>query len=392
MIYTKKLLFTTTLLLLLGGLSGCKFKQSFSPKNPDNAQLTTSSIQTSQKEKVTWDDLDGVFDDQLEEAFLVFQNGCRSGLNPYKTICKKAIGTEKELVTPKIARDFFVQNFDPYRLITQDKKEQGLITGYYEPLLFGSRTKSEQFPYPIYKTPKDLVQISLKEGYPRIDYSLMRGKLIRNKVIPYDTREMIEKRDDLEPLCFVSDKIALFFLHIQGSGRVMLDDNTTLFVGYDDQNGREYFAIGKQLIADKMIDPKDISLQTIEKWLKENPAQADQLMYKNQSYVFFKESLQSATGSLGVPLVAQRNIAVDRSVIPLGTPVFLETHNPITQEKIARIVIAADTGGAIKGEIRADYFWGFGKEAGRFAGAMKEDGSLTVLLPKEEKPLKPYTK
>lgn len=326
--------------------------------------------------KVEWSELKEFQTDNLDEALMVFKKDCMNPQPSLVNICNLSKDVND-------SKSFFINNFQPYKLYDNTNNDIGLITGYYEPLLYGSRVKTDKYKYPIYKTPNDLVIVDLSLIYPQLQGNLLKGKLLGNKVVPYDTREEIEKRDDLEAICYVDDKIKLFFLHVQGSGRVQLDSGEIINISYDNQNGRQYSSIGKKFITEGYLRKEEVSLQTIEQWLFQNQSKMDDMLNVNESYIFFQESNQSATGSLGVELVGKRNIAVDRSVIPLGYPVFLKTNNPLTNEKINRLVIAADTGGAIKGEIRADYFCGFGEDAEKLAGAMKERGELYLLLPKQ---------
>jgi membrane-bound lytic murein transglycosylase A len=329
-------------------------------------------------QKTQWKDINGFEDDDLKKAFKVFKKDCKKAkrFKNLKEICKI---TEFQ----KNTKDFFKINFTPYKLIGENNEEQGLITGYYEPILKGSLTQSEKFKYPVYKTPNDLLRIDLSSAYPELKDYRLRGRIIGNMVIPYDRREDIDKYppEDLEAICYVDNKVDLFFMQIQGSGKVQLEDGTILNIGYAEQNGHPYYAIGRKLIEDGHIEKEDVSLQSIKKWLEENPEKTDEILNLNQSYVFFRNSENSATGSLGTELTANRNLAVDRNFIPLGFPVFIDTTNPITKEPIQQLMVAADTGGAIKGEIRADYFFGNGKVAKELAGKMKQKGSLFILVP-----------
>lgn len=330
-------------------------------------------------EKYTWDNIEGFYKDNLRIALEVFKKDCERSkrYTALKEVCEESF----KAVNPE---EFFTSNFTPYKLIGENKEEQGLITGYYEPLLHGSLTKTNKYKYPIYKTPKDLLVVDLGSVYPDLKKYRLRGKISGNKVIPYDSRESIEKKDGngFEAICYVDDKIDLFFLQIQGSGKVKLEDGTILNIGYAQQNGRAYYAIGRKLIEEGYIKKENISLQSIKKWLSENPQRMDEILNLNESYIFFRQSSKTATGSLGTQLTANRNLAVDRKFIPLGFPVFINTTDPIENKPINRLMVAADTGGAIKGEIRADFFFGNGKTAEELAGKMKQKGSLYILIPK----------
>jgi len=359
-------LFVITLPLLFF-LSGC------APKYEQKPHISKANFKKS-----NWEDIAGFDKDNLNIAFNVFQKGCEKAkrYKKLKDICIKAQNT----INPK---EFFLENFTPYKLIGNDGKEQGLITGYYEPILNGSLIKTKAYQYPIYKKPKDLLIIDLSDAYSELKDYRLRGKLIGDKVIAYDSRKDIEsgKNTNLEPICYIDSKIDLFFLQIQGSGKVKLQNGTIINVGYAAQNGRSYYAIGKKLIEDEHIKKEDISLQTIKAWLEKNPERIDEILNLNESYIFFQKSEKTATGSLGVELVGGRNLAVDPKFIPLGFPVFIDTTNPIDKTPIQRLMVAADTGGAIKGEIRADFFFGNGNQAKELAGKMKQKGSLYILIP-----------
>ncbi len=357
--------------LLLFLLFGCEQKRII--KKPE--------ISKAYLQKTDWKYLDGFEDDDLQKAFEVFKKDCKARrVNRHlKKVCKKTVDFED-------GKQFFKTNFSPYKLFNKNKNDNGLITGYYEPILNGSLTKTKIFKYPIYKTPKDLITVRLSSIYPELKRYTLRGKIKGNKLVPYNSREELEKSNkNLEPICFVDNKIDKFFLEIQGSGKVKLQDGEILNIAFAQQNGRKYYPIGRKLLKDGHIKRKNMSLQSIKKWCEENPTKVDELLNLNDSYVFFKISSKKATGSLGVELVARRNLAVDTDFIPLGFPVFINTTNPITNSKINTLMISADTGGAIKGDIRADFFWGSGKEAKLNAGKMAQKGLLTLLIPNKEK-------
>lgn len=187
----------------------------------------------------------------------------------------------------------------------------------------------------------------------------------------------------MEAIVYVDDKIDLFFLHIQGSGKIQLTNGEMINLGYAGQNGRAYTSIGKYFIEKELISKEEVSVQKIKEELLKNPSKIDEILNLNESYVFFELRNEGATGALGSVLSPKRNLAVDKKYIQLGLPVFINTKNPITKEAINQLMIAADVGGAIKGQIRADFFWGFGEEAFKYAGVMKELGQLYVLKPKD---------
>ena len=362
-------LFTTFIILFTGCSSKIEQKKFISEANF----------------KITdWDKVKGFKIDDHEEALKVFIKDCQASKKDPKLSDVCAIAqTQSSLSNPK---SFFTNNFQPYQLISDEGDKNGLITGYYEPLLQGSYYKTKRFKYPLYAVPNNLITVDLSSVYPDLSDYRLRGKIVGNKLVPFESREELEKIDyrttnTLKPICFVDNKIDLFFLQIQGSGKVKLPNNKFINVGYGGQNGHPYYAIGRKLLEMKVIEKEDISLQSIKKWLEENPSQIDEILNLNKSYVFFTKSQKSATGSLGTELTANRNIAVDRKNIPLGFPVFINTSNPITNEPINKLMIAADTGGAIKGKIRADFFFGYGELAKELAGKMKQQGKLFILIP-----------
>jgi len=370
MVKKRSILFVITVLIFAGCSSAT-----------NNLIYNKQDITQAKLEKANWNDLKGFNTDNLDKALKVFKKDCKQS-EKYKKledVCLKASVSIDGIY-------FFKQNFQPYKLLSNNS-DKGIITGYYEPLLQGSITKTSKFRYPIYNVPKDLIMVDVSDVYPELKKYKIRGKLVGNILIPYDSREDIESKDNkdnefLKPICFVDNKVDLFFLHIQGSGKVKLRDGSVLNIGYGEQNGRPYYAIGRKLINIGAIKKEDMSLQTIKKWLESNQTKMDKILNLNPSYIFFKTSKKDATGSLGTQLVANRNIAVDTNYIPLGFPVFVNTINPITKKSIDKLVIAADTGGAIKGEIRADFFFGNGFEAKELAGKMKQQGKLYILIPK----------
>jgi membrane-bound lytic murein transglycosylase A len=355
------------LIFLVVFFSGCVDKKVEKFEHISNANL----------QKTTFDTLKGFDTDNLNLALEVFQKDCKARRvnKNLKTICQESFSYTN-------GKEFFTKNFTPYKLLNKKNTPNGLITGYYEPIIKGSFTKNETYQYPVYKTPKNLITVRLSSLYPELKKYTLRGKVVGNKLIPYDTREELQTNTKhLEPLLYLESKIDKFFLEIQGSGKVQLPDGKIINLAYSNQNGRKYYPVGRKLIKDGEIKKEDMSLQAIKQWCEDNPDKIDALFNLNQSTVFFYISKKNATGSLGVELVAKRNIAVDRSFIPLGFPVFLNTTNPISRTPINSLVIAADTGGAIKGDVRADFFWGNGEEAELGAGKMAEAGELTILIP-----------
>ncbi|WP_321312817.1 murein transglycosylase A [Halarcobacter sp.] len=358
---------TITIIFILI-LTGCTQKE---PIKFEKLPISKANVK-----QIDFKDIQGFYEDNLPLAFDVFKKDCvrAKRFDLFKNICTKA----EEYTN---ASEFFTENFTAYQLYDNKGHDKGVITGYYEPLLKGSRTQNEVYKYPIYKTPDDMIIIDLSDSYPELKKYRLRGKLVDGKIVSYDDREELVKRDDLEAICYVDDRIELFFLQVQGSGKVELDTGEIINIGYANQNGHKYSGIGGLLLKEGVLKDYGASMQGIKAYFEDNPQRLDEVLFKNRSYIFFSERKSGATGALGTPLVGGRNLAVDRRYIPLGMPVFINTKNSVTQEKIDRLMVAADVGGAITGEIRADFFYGFGKNAALFAGGMKESGKLTILVP-----------
>ncbi len=313
------------------------------------------------------------------EVLKNFQNNCRSSKAKklYGELC-----TEVDTISE--AELFLKNSFTPYIITTKEDESKGLLTGYYEPELKASLTQGLQYKYPLYETPKDLIVVDLSSIYPSLKNYRLRGKVVDNRLVPYDTREESKKKTvNAEVICYCDSQVDKFFLEIQGSGRVILDDNSTIFVGYDNQNGHKYRAIGKYLVKIGALALEDVSLQSIRHWLDSNPSRVEEVLNYNKSLIYFKERTQGATGALGLELTPFRSVAVDRKYIPLGSMLYL--HSNIANKELNKIVFAQDTGGAIKGSVRADLFLGTGKKALEVAGKLKSDLKLWILLPKDTK-------
>jgi membrane-bound lytic murein transglycosylase A len=284
-------------------------------------------------------------------------------------------------------RQFFESRFVPHEVLNPDGSGEGLITGYYEPLLKGSRKPSRRYRHPIYTTPDELLVIDLGALYPELKNMRLRGRLQGRKVVPFYSRAEITGNPQSlkgKELLWVDDEVDLFFLQIQGSGRVQLEDGEIVKVGYSDQNGHPYKSVGKVLVERGELQLEKASMQGIREWGQKNPHKLSELLQQNSSFVFFRElpvDVPGPLGSLGVPLTPGRSLAIDPRAIPQGAPVFLSTTWPNTDRPLSRLMVAQDTGGAIKGNVRADFFWGFGTDAADQAGKMRQTGKMWVLMP-----------
>lgn len=285
------------------------------------------------------------------------------------------------------ARAFFESTFAAYAVVAPDGAREGLVTGYYEPVLFASRQRNVLFTEPVYGVPEDLVVVDLAEQYPELRGMRLRGRLNGRRLQPYFSRGEIESRNGAfraPVIAWVADPVDLFFLQIQGSGQLQLDSGERIRVGYADQNGHPYRSLGRLLVERGELTLEQASMQGIQAWAKANPQRLRDALNHNASYVFFRELPAAAgpIGAFGVPLEAGYSVAVDPKFVPLGAPVFLATTYPLSEQPLERLVMAQDTGGAIKGAVRADFFWGSGPEAGELAGRMRQPGSLWVLWPR----------
>lgn len=337
-------------------------------------------------QEARWEDVKGWGADNLAEAHGALLESCTAlAKQPlWSAACEEARALPAENAA---LRAFFESRFRPWRVVNPDESTEGLVTGYYEPLLRGSRERNRSFAHAIYGVPDDLLVVDLGELYPELKNFRLRGRLDGRKVVPYWSRaELTPQAPALagKALLWVADPIELFFLQVQGSGRVELPDGRRVRVGYADQNGHPYQSIGRWLVEKGELKLEQASMQGIQAWARANPRRLNELLNANPSFVFFRELPDNGggpLGALGVPLTPGRSIAVDPRAVPLGAPVFLSTTQPLSEQPMQRLVIAQDTGGAIKGAVRADFFWGFGNDAGAQAGRMRQKGEMWVLLP-----------
>ena len=297
--------------------------------------------------------------DNKQDSLKAFVRGCKknSKIN-VKDICNLGkVLLETESDNEDITK-FFEENFQAYKIFDRyNNKDKGKVTGYYLPILEGSLTKTDKFKYPIYAKPRDFK-------------------------VPYYTHQEIDQgKIDADVICWVADRIDRFFLHIQGSGVIRLQDGSTIGIGYVAQNGYSYRSIGTYMHRRFKIPLYKLSAQYIKNWLKKYPKYADEVLHHNKSFVFFKKQKSGlALGSMGINLVPQSTIAVDLKYIPIGSPIFI-TEEKSNDKILNHLFMAQDTGGAIKGVIRADLFFGMGEKAGKLAGTMNRQAYFYILLP-----------
>ena len=301
------------------------------------------------------------------------------------------------------ARVFLEANFNAWALANADGSVEGMVTGYYEPVLAGSRTRSERFRYPVYGVPADLVAVELDGVVSEVKGLRLRGRLEGARLVPYWTRGEIEDsaravedsaravgearaKFSAPVLAWVEDPVELFFLQIQGSGQIELGSGARVRLGYGDQNGHPYASLGRYLMQRGELALEQTSMQGIKAWAATNPGKLRAALDSNPSYVFFREAAEGSgpLGTLGAPLTAGYSLAIDPRSVPLGAPVFLATTMPLSSQPLRRLMAAQDTGGAIRGAVRADFYWGTGNEAGALAGRMRQQGRMWILWPRGE--------
>ena len=337
-------------------VSGCSWKNTTSPSLGDTAFVESIEEQNERFARFSKDE-------NFDELLALFKQNCTAPQTKkvYAHVCEQANHA-------KDAKAFFKHSFELRKIAPNEQRS--MLTGYYEPLLHGSYKKTERYKYPVYAKPKDLV---VGKG---------KGRMVKGHMVPYYTREEIVKRKlNADVLCYVDDKIDLFFMEVQGSGRVELEDGRVVFIGYADSNGHAYKSLGREMLNRGIFNSvEEISLQSIKAWLVAHPSQIDGLLNTNPSYVFFRIMNQKATGSLGLVLTPERSVAVDRSFIPLGSLLGVKSESP--NYKVEKFVFAQDTGGAIKGPNRADMFMGHGQRAEWIAGELKAPLEVWIMEPK----------
>lgn len=359
----------------------------------------------------TWQNVPGWQTDDMGPVWNTFLENCRSILlrtgrpvalaapqiaDPYAW--QQVCAASRELRNPVShaqMRSFLEKWLEPWSVrAASGEAASSIATGYYEPLVTASRVRGGVYQWPLYAVPADLLTIDLGSLYPELAGKRVRGKLDGKRVVPYDTRTELT-RPGREPaaIVWVNDPVDAFFLQVQGSGRASLDEGngrTSLIrVAYADHNGHPYVSIGRWLVDQGELTMDQASMQSIKAWAQRNPNRVREMLNANPAMVFFREEAiayaeEGPKGAFGVPLTAQRSIAIDPSIVPLGTPVFLATTLPNSRQPMQRLMFAQDTGAAIKGAARADVYWGSGDAAGEMAGRMKQASRMWALWPKGE--------
>jgi membrane-bound lytic murein transglycosylase A len=372
---------------LLAVMAGCETSR----RTPDSAATPTARF-----EPVKWSKLPGWKSDDALAAWPAIVSTCHvlEKRAEWQSFCSAVMATSP--ADAAFVRGFLEQQLTPYRIqrATGRKREtKGLVTGYFEPLIHGARERSGAFATPLYRPPGDLLIVELSSVIPELKGKRVRGRLDGNKVVPYYSRAATREAPGLagHEIVWINNALDAFMLEVQGSGRVQLTTGETIRLQYADQNGHPYRSIGRYLADQGVMTIDQVNMPAIRDWLAANPDRVNEVLDSNPSVVFFNEApledpSSGPKGAQGMPLTAGRSIAVDPKFLPLGAPMFLSTTQPGNTLPLQRLVVAQDTGGAIRGPIRADLFFGFGAEAGTQAGMMKNDLEMWLLWPKDASP------
>lgn len=337
-------------------LAGCVTTPSVAP--PTSPEPQAGGLQPS-----VWAEVAGWDSDDMRAAWPALQSGCQALKRRAEWARPCAEALMFDAGDAAAVRRFFETHFVPHRVVNSDGTNTGLVTGYYEPVLRGSRTRQGVYQVPLHTVPPTLRGRALPA----------RGELLRLSALR--SAELV----------YVDDAVEAAFLQIQGSGRIQLAEGGVMRVGYAGTNEQPFRSFGRWLLDRGEITPAQATMQGIKAWARANPSRVEEMLNVNPRYVFFRElppTNEGPIGALGVPLTAERSIAVDPKFIPLGAPVFLSTTRPLSNEPIRRLMFAQDTGTAIRGAVRADFYWGSGDAAGEQAGRMKQTGQMWVLKPR----------
>jgi membrane-bound lytic murein transglycosylase A len=399
----------TAVAILLGAAAPLAAQDADEVTDPVPPVAGPIKFPESQIEVADWKELDGWAEDDHEASFAAFLLSCRALINSAKAttddrpmraalteVCRRGVAAIP--LDNAGAKKFFEENFRPVRIAKLGEKE-GFLTGYYEPIVEGSRVPTQDYTVPLYRRPDDLIvgnKPLTGPNFPNKGVKILRR--VGKKLVPYYERSEIDNGAldgrHLE-ICYLKDPVDAFFIHIQGSARVRLEDGTVLRVNYDGHNGHPYLPVGRILIERRIYTKDEMSMDRIREWMATNPDEGRALRYMNKSYVFFRitelADYQEAEGAQGVALTAGRSIAVDKALHVYGTPFFIEGDLPIadsrSQTKFRRLMLAQDTGSAIIGPARADIYWGAGEEAASVGGRIKHNARFTMLMPKDIDPV-----
>ncbi|MBS3936761.1 MAG: MltA domain-containing protein [Sulfuritalea sp.] len=377
--------------LLLGLLlAGCATAPPAPPACPPCPGVEAPKPAAAPLAPAHWSDLPGWESEDHAAVLELFRAQCAT--LGKRTLWLSTCESAMKVSAGETARQWFEANFRLWQLVNPDGNREGLVTGYFEPVVRGSRTQKPPYVTPVFGPPDDLIVVDLAALHPELRHLRLRGRIEGRRLVPYFSRAewaAEEERRAGRALLWLDDPVDFFFLQIQGSGQVALDDGSRIRIGYADQNGHPYRSIGRWLIDQGELKIHQASMQGIRAWAAAHPQRLAELLNANPSVVFFRELAVTGTGppgALGVPLTPERSIAIDPRHTPLGAPVWLATTWPNSEQTLARLMLAQDTGGAIRGPVRADFYWGTGTDAGALAGRMRQQGRMWVLLPRHHEP------
>jgi membrane-bound lytic murein transglycosylase A len=361
--------------ILIGSLiAGC----SSPPTRGTGYHSSPSSVSTNYSSTiasfraVSWQALPGWQEDDLSQAWPAWLKSCEALLKRNSELNWRQVCTQAASVSVRDAqaiRRYFEGNFQPFEIRNSAGSETGLVTGYYEPVMNGSQTRTSLYSVPLYAYPNAWRQTRPNPGPSRAE--LMSSGILKGSEIAW-----------------VQDPVAAAFMQIQGSGKIRLQDGRVMRLGYAGTNEQPFKSFAQWLLDRKEINRSEATMQGISQWGKRHPDRVNEMLNANPRFVFFKELPGNVsadlgpTGALNVPLTTERSIAIDLQAMPLGAPVFLATTKPLSDQPLQKLVMAQDTGKAIVGGVRADYYWGSGDAAGDLAGRMKQNGKMWVLLPR----------
>ncbi len=343
------------------------------PSTDSSAPAASFTSPIASFSPVAWQQIPGWQEDDLSAAWSAWLESCkamvkRNSTRSWSGVCDRAKSVSGS--NPQAVRRYFEDAFQAYAIRSNSTgSETGLVTGYYEPIMNGSRVRTSRYTVPLYGYPAAWKRNKPNPGPSRAE--LMESNLLRGS-----------------ELVWVEDPVAAAFMQIQGSGKIQLDDGTVLRFGFAGTNDQPFKSFAQWLLNKGEITRSQATMQGIQSWAKRNPRRVEEMLNANPRFVFFKELPSNVSpdlgpiGALGAPLTAERSIAVDLKAMPLGAPVFIATTRPLSKQSLRRLVMAQDTGPAIVGGVRADYYWGTGDAAGELAGRMKQDGQMWLLLPK----------
>ena len=372
---TKQTLVASVFAILIGGvIAGCSTPPTRGTgyRSSTGAAPTNYSSSIASFNAVSWQALPGWQVDDLSQAWPAWLRSCealrkRNSEMNWRQVCSQVASISSR--DNQAIRRYFEDNFQAYEIRNNAGSETGLITGYYEPVLNGSQTRTNIYSVPLYAYPNAWRQSKPNPGPNRAE--LMSSGILKGSEIAW-----------------VQDPVVAAFMQIQGSGKIRLQDGRVLRLGYAGTNEQPFKSFAQWLLDRKEITRSEATMQGISEWAKRNPDRVNEMLNANPRFVFFKELPGNVsadlgpTGALNVPLTSERSIAIDLQAMPLGAPVFLATTKPLSDQSLQKLVMAQDTGKAIVGGVRADYYWGSGDAAGEMAGRMKQNGKMWVLLPR----------